>query len=487
MTSERKGQHGQESLSQWVAITVVAPALLLALAAVGLFSTVAAGAELPGADVRHVCRTEEFSIAFPAGWAVEEPGNGPAVRALRPAEKGETGNRENVNVEVVDASPGADIDALLKVAAEANAKMARGFRKLQSGKMTIAGADARYLVFTVPVRVGQRTQTAKMAQYLVLSRIHAYVITCTASPSTYETYKPVFDRIAASLKFEDIPLRQARRGFKTKLARNESAKKPVAQPPSNLLSVVSYDGPAGRLAAYLSLIPKDGKKHPAIVWMIGGDCNTIDATAWKDASESNDQSARAYREAGIVMMIPSLRGGNENPGPKEGFLGEVDDVLAAADYLARQEGVDPERIYLGGHSTGGTMALLTAECSDRFRAVFSLSPIDKVAGYGPDMWPIDLLNRRESVLRSPRYWLASIHTPVFVFEGTSEPSNIACLRVMSAVSTNKLVHFYGVKGANHLSVVAPTNRLIASKMLKDTGATCNIQFTQDELDKRLGH
>ena len=69
----------------------------------------------------------------------------------------------------------------------------------------------------------------------------------------------------------------------------------------------------------------------------------------------------AYRRAGIVMMYPSLRGGNDNPGRREGFLGEVDDILAAAEYLARESYVDPGRIYLGGHSTGGTLAMLAAE------------------------------------------------------------------------------------------------------------------------------
>jgi dipeptidyl aminopeptidase/acylaminoacyl peptidase len=61
------------------------------------------------------------------------------------------------------------------------------------------------------------------------------------------------------------------------------------------------------------------------------------------------------------MMFPSLRGGNDNPGRHGGFYGEVDDVLAAHDYLSRQPYVDPKRIYPGGHSTGGTLALLTAE------------------------------------------------------------------------------------------------------------------------------
>ena len=78
------------------------------------------------------------------------------------------------------------------------------------------------------------------------------------------------------------------------------------------------------------------------------------------------EAETGFRQAGIMMMFPSLRGGNENSGPKEGFLGEVDDILAAADFLAKQEYVDPQRIYLGGHSTGGTLVLLTADCTDRF-------------------------------------------------------------------------------------------------------------------------
>jgi dienelactone hydrolase len=53
-----------------------------------------------------------------------------------------------------------------------------------------------------------------------------------------------------------------------------------------------------------------------------------------------------------------LRGGNDNPGTKEAFLGEVDDILAAALYLARQESVDSNGIFLGGHGTGGTLVLL---------------------------------------------------------------------------------------------------------------------------------
>ena len=44
----------------------------------------------------------------------------------------------------------------------------------------------------------------------------------------------------------------------------------------------------------------DGAKHPAIIWLIGGFSNSISGVAWSDYPPDNDQSAKAFREAGIV-------------------------------------------------------------------------------------------------------------------------------------------------------------------------------------------
>ena len=77
----------------------------------------------------------------------------------------------------------------------------------------------------------------------------------------------------------------------------------------------------------------------------------------KAVRRTTSRRARTARRESI-MMFPTLRGGNTNPGAREYLLGEVDDVLAAAEHLARLPYVDPQRIYLGGHSTGGTLALL---------------------------------------------------------------------------------------------------------------------------------
>jgi len=207
----------------------------------------------------------------------------------------------------------------------------------------------------------------------------------------------------------------ARQNFHTKLLSQNTEKDPVKVAPRKLFLTVKYPAANGQLAAYLTPDPVDGKKHPAIIWITGGDCNSI-GDVWSAAPRDNDQTAAAYRQAGIVMMFPSLRGGNNNPGVKEGFLGEVDDVLAAAKYLQKQPYVDSKRVYLGGHSTGGTLALLVSEYSPLFRAVFAFGPVEDIASYGSDRdWlPVDLRNRQEATLRPLGYWLARIPSPAWV-------------------------------------------------------------------------
>ncbi len=206
---------------------------------------------------------------------------------------------------------------------------------------------------------------------------------------------------------------------------------------------------------------------------------------WKRAPASNDQTASQYREAGIVMMFPSLRGGNKNPGSQENFFGEVDDVLAAAEYLAKQDFVDPARIYLGGHSTGGTLVMLVAESAPKFRAVFSFGPAEDISGYPAQFRSaVNMSDAREVELRSPGRWLHSIQSPTFVFEGTD--GNLGSLQAMAQASSNPKAKFFAVKGATHFSVLAPVNKLVAKKILADTGAEPNLAFTEAELNQLFG-
>ncbi len=173
------------------------------------------------------------------------------------------------------------------------------------------------------------------------------------------------------------------------------------------------------------------------------------------------------------------RRGNDNPGRREFYYGELDDVAAAAAYLRTLPYVDPARVYLGGHSTGGTVALLAAEYTDTFRAVFAFGPVDVPTGYPAEFAGFNKGDAREVEIRSPGKWLASIKSPTFVIEGARQ-GNADCVERMKAGSTNARVSFLVVSGADHFSVLAPLNRLLAQKIVADTGPACAITLTADD-------
>ena len=281
-------------------------------------------------------------------------------------------------------------------------------------------------------------------------------------------------------------LAQARQSFQTKLVPGQDDKTPAEVAPAAQMQTVKYAAAGGQYTAYLSNDPRDGKKHPAIVWITGGDSSSI-GDVWSPQNPANDQSAAQFRAQGVIMMFPSLRGGNANAGAKEGFLGEADDVLRAADFLAQQPFVDPQQIYLGGHSTGGTLALLVAEQSSRFRAIFAFGAVDDVAGYGADSGylPFDISDAREVEIRSPIHWLNGVKSPTYLLEGTEGNSNIASLRAMRAATRNPNLHFLEVTGRDHFSALAPANAYLARAVEAAAQTGGALEVTQSGLDGAL--
>jgi dienelactone hydrolase len=260
-------------------------------------------------------------------------------------------------------------------------------------------------------------------------------------------------------------LLEAKQGVVTKIvSQGESAGAPD-KPTGGGFELIHYQSPVGPLAAYLTSNPGDGRKRPAIVWITGGDCNSI-GDVWSPSDRSNDQSASAFRKAGIVMMFPSLRGGNDNPGRREGFYGEVDDILAATDHLAKLDYVDPEQIYLGGHSTGGTLVMLVGACTDRYRAIFSLGPVAAAQQYGGDFIYCDPKDEREVRLRSPIYWLHCVKSPLYVFEGEEDGNWQGAIEVMARDNRNPRIQFFQVPRLNHFSVIAPVTEKLAAQIVQ---------------------
>ncbi|WP_395751255.1 DUF4190 domain-containing protein [Prosthecobacter sp.] len=307
----------------------------------------------------------------------------------------------------------------------------------------------------------------------------ALVLGCLALISTIQRASENIAKQSATLRHEDLVQKtqenaRARHAFKTRLLRKEREDVPADPPaPATGMKLVSYPGPLGDMAAYVSTDPADGKKHPAIIWLIGGFSNSISADVLpKGDDPENDQSASAFREAGLLMLYPSLRGGNQNPGFKEGLLGEVDDVLAALAWLKQQPYIDPARIYLGGHSTGGTLALLVAGSTTDLRAVISFGPAHSTAAYGQDVLPFDVENEAEAIPRAPILCLDAINAPTFVIEGVK--GNIESLRRMRRSHSSRFIQYFEIPAADHFQVLRPLSELLAKSLLQDTGPTPNI-------------
>lgn len=269
----------------------------------------------------------------------------------------------------------------------------------------------------------------------------------------------------------------ARAGFNTKRVaapafESSSAPEPPAGSP---FSRVRYRSPQGSLVAYLTRAPSEGAaKRPAVLWAHGG----FGGVGLDDLAE-----VQPLVDAGLVVMVPAWRGENDNPGRFELFYGEVDDALAALDHLAALPYVDAEQLYVVGHSSGGTLALLVATASDRPRGVVSLGGLADVealvaeGGYVDPPLPFPADDPREAELRSPLRFATGIRVPTFYFEGARSAALLEGARRMEAEAKTRSAPFVveAVLGADHFEAVQPLLGLIGAKI-----AAGQLAFTPGE-------
>jgi acetyl esterase/lipase len=174
------------------------------------------------------------------------------------------------------------------------------------------------------------------------------------------------------------PLREARRRHVTQL----HVRGPSPQPHAPLAA--SSDGierleyvSDGRSLAALFLRPLRRTPAPALLYLHGG---------WALADE-HVRECWPFVVAGFAVFAPSYRGENGNPGVHEMLWGELDDALAALAHVRNLPEVDPERVFVFGHSAGGMLAALMAfEPSLDVRLTGSIDGI-----YGPELFDYQLL------------------------------------------------------------------------------------------------
>ncbi|OLP61434.1 hypothetical protein BJF93_00395 [Xaviernesmea oryzae] len=241
----------------------------------------------------------------------------------------------------------------------------------------------------------------------------------------------------------------ARRGFRTRLLKKGPAPDqgdPLTPPPE--ADAIGYGSDGLSLTAWVSKGHADpGRKKPGVLVLHGG--NAIWHGHWDLTS--------AYRKAGYVALMPVLRAENGQDGFFSGFYDEVDDVLAAAQRLRGLPSVDPDRLYLAGHSVGGTLTLLTAQATPLFRAASAFSPNPDARAFfrhfAEDI-RFDTTNPREFDLRSPVCFAESFKCPVQMLHGSAETRTDAVIRLTAARAKAKGLDLrHGIVEGTHMSAL----------------------------------
>jgi hypothetical protein len=357
-----------------------------------------------------------------------------------------------------------------------------------SGGLAVASRDFESTMEGIEVR----------RRYTVVDNGESVVIAQMFAPVRgWDERKAMFDAVDASLEFRaqpaigwgeepavqlrDVDLTKARASRPAKVTPAPREGLPLPEPPEDSgFLLTHYAAPVGELAAYTTRPPTDGARHAAVVWLEGGFGGPTEAVFL--ASPEHDETASDFAAAGLVVFAPSFRGEANNPGQVENWYGEQDDLAAALTHVRALPYVDPTRVYLVGHSTGGTHVLLAAAGGLPFRVGVSfggradMGPIAAAGGYGGETY--DLGDPEAVALRSAIHWADDLKSPVFYFEG--DDGWLSDATAMARSSNGKMVA-YPVPGADHFSLLGPVKQLIIRKIALDTGAEPNVAFSEKEL------
>ena len=181
----------------------------------------------------------------------------------------------------------------------------------------------------------------------------------------------------------------------TRLIRNGPSPAPSApsQVPPGVIEVTYPSGDL-ELKAWLAFPDDERDAHPAVVYFHSGFA----------LGPSDLEEARVFLDAGFAVLMPMLRGENGNPGDFELFWGEVDDAVAAVNWLAERDDISRDHIFTFGHSIGGgisaMLSLVDGDVPIRHGGSCGGLYVPKIFDQWLDIVPFDASKSEERSLRT---------------------------------------------------------------------------------------
>lgn len=154
----------------------------------------------------------------------------------------------------------------------------------------------------------------------------------------------------------------------------------------------TFTGEDDRVLTYASYAPADdGEKHPLVIWLHGageGGTNPVVALLGNEVSVLFGEEFQSVMGGAYVLapqtpefwMVYNEKGDwQDNPGTSSVYLATLMELIEG--YVAENQNIDPDRIYVGGCSNGGYMTMdLILNYPEYFAAAFPICESYQDAG-----------------------------------------------------------------------------------------------------------
>ena len=173
---------------------------------------------------------------------------------------------------------------------------------------------------------------------------------------------------------------------------------------------VTIEGPAGGLEARVEDPLPEGARHS----IVGVVCHPHPLHGGTMQNKVVHTTARALQEAGAATVRFNFRGVGASSGRYDDGVGEIDDALAAVEWVRREFACDA--LWLAGFSFGAAVALRAAGQAKPARLITVAPPVGRIIVEPIDRpdsaWLVVIGDRDELVAADGvRQWAASFKEP----------------------------------------------------------------------------